>query len=162
MQTETKTETIHGWAEKLAIGKAGEEVVQRWLEQHAQAVRDVRDDPVFQRFDIDYLVTDHAGEQHTVEVKTDRRATDKLFIEFQALTKSTAEFWLMLAPKTGKLYCFRRALLLEYLGQNLGRFYVFTIQSGRGGQRWSVQGVAPSITDLMAASEGRVWDVEPE
>lgn len=140
-----------GWKDQLARGKAGEERVRRWLREHGHTVVDVRSDPGYQALDVDFVVG-----PHPIEVKTDYHATDKLFLEFQAIAKSQATFWFFYTPRTDKLYCFRHAVLRDalmlawYRGDK-----VHTITTMNGWSHWTVQGIVVPLARL----KGKEWQL---
>lgn len=141
----------HRWDEKLAKGAQGEERVLGWLKAQGHTVVDVRKDLGYRALDIDFVVG-----PHTVEVKTDYLATDRIFLEYQALAKSQADYWFYYTPTTEKLYCFRHSVLYDalrlawYRGDKL-----HTIVSMNGPSTWEVQGIVVPLSVL----KGKEWQL---
>jgi hypothetical protein len=145
----------YGWDEKLAEGKAGEEVVARWLEYHTPGeLRDLRADRFYQERDIDFLVG-----SDFYEVKTDLRAdaTGNLFLELDALEKSRADYWLIYLPQRDWLFRFAHADLLAYaLAKADTQVRTVTTAHEQTGRRWSVRGVPVPMSELLLKLQGRL------
>lgn len=97
---------VYDWNEKLAEGKAGEEQVLAYWQGRLGAnelLHDLRDDPAFRVIDVDFAVVHPVGGTVWYEIKTDKRAheTGNLFLEFEALETSKADYWLIFVPQRG-------------------------------------------------------------
>lgn len=145
--------TIYDWHVKLAEGKAGEEAVKQWLDDHFATdgfVSDVRDEPDYQRIDTDFIHTSEAGVRTFYEVKTDLKAheTGNLFLEFEALEKSQADYWLIFIPQRGWLFQFNRANLQKLAKENFAD--TRTVHSiVKDGSRWTATGVPIRMSELL-------------
>lgn len=71
------------FTQQLEIGKSGEAVVADFLKNRGNIVKDVSDDKLYQKKDIDFIITNPEGEEITFEVKTDYKLhkSGNLFFE---------------------------------------------------------------------------------
>ena len=108
------------------VGRVGEEVFEAWAVRQAgvEAVRDVRDDPVYQRDEVDYIVTRTVKPDLRVEVKTETKldVSGNILIELVRINHSgqhqyVLEGWpwrtvsdvvVYYAPATGRLHFWDR------------------------------------------------------
>jgi hypothetical protein len=150
----TSSERVFGWDEKLAEGKAGEEVVARWLasQVYPERVEDMRHVRRMQDVDTDFFVGATG-----YEVKTDLRAdaTGNLFLELDALEKSRADIWLFYLPQRDWLFRFAHDDLLAYAlakADTLGK----VVTTEHNGRRWSVRGVPVPMSELLLKLRGQL------
>ena len=100
----------------------GEELAYECLVNQGYTVEDVTQNPAYYRLDIDLIAT-RDGEQHTIEVKWDRRMsqTGNMFIETTSSIEEGKEGWFM----------FCKADLLYY-GDSVNRiFYIIRMDDLR-------------------------------
>lgn len=136
------------WQAQLASGAAGQEAVKAWLLGAGYAVTDVSADPRYQGRDIDFLVSGLS-----VEVKTEHAARTNLFIEFDALQKSTADLWVYYLPHKlgGWALVFDKLDLDCWVDTYADAFEVKTVRTQAGRRSWTVTGIAVPITRLLSA-----------
>jgi hypothetical protein len=138
----------YGWKSKLAQGAAGQEAVKAWLIGAGYEVTDVSGIPAYQDEDIDFLVNGY-----TVEVKTDLRARKNLFIEFDAMEKSSADLWVVYLPHFfgGWVLVFDKNELHAWADTYADDFDLKTVTTRVGGRSWSVTGIAVPIERLLSS-----------
>lgn len=145
---------LYDWDEKLAEGKAGEDLVARWLAHECggdSVFKDVRDDKRYQEKDIDFV----AGAV-LFELKTDYKAheTGNLYLELDALRKSRADVWLIYLPQRDWLFRFNQYALAEYAERlPVEPKRVF---SQRGKRIWSAVGVPVRMSELLLKLPGTI------
>lgn len=142
-----RAQRVFGWNPQLEEGRIGEEVAYRWFIHKGRTVVDVRDDPHYRRHDVDFLV-DGIG----VEVKTDTRAheTGNLYLEFNALRRSTAHYWYFYQKQRDWLFCFNHDDLLAYaLAQPAADHRAATTEMDDG-RTYEVPGVPVRMTRLLS------------
>ena len=99
---------IYDYGTQYAIGKKGEQVLDRWL-QSVYQIQDVSNDPKYQQAGIDRIATRPNGSVLTVEYKCDctAKTTGNLFFETISIDNkgiegwgwtSQADYWIFLIP----------------------------------------------------------------
>lgn len=109
------SEKIHDFNQSIKLGETGESIIFDWFDKQAytKEIKDVRDDPTFQKDDIDFIVYHENGKEYTIEVKTDQYTSLNIFYETVSavetdskgcMSKSKAKYLAYYFIKFGKLY----------------------------------------------------------
>ena len=114
---------------QLQRGKVGEEIIYWWLYNQDFCIEDVRDEPGYQKEDVDFIVFEN-GEQAKIEVKTDFYTTGNIFVELESslgttrgcILKTKSDFIFYFFIKENKLFIIDVKEFQDYIVENKGRF----------------------------------------
>lgn len=122
---------IHEFKKSLAYGKAGEEAVYAFLKEQTRIVHiwDVRENPLYQKKDIDFIIETNKGIRQFLEIKTDSYTSGNLYYEVLSsehskgcMFKTEASHLYYYYPNLKKLYIFEMDKFRRFMNENLDWF----------------------------------------
>lgn len=120
---------IYTMRKQLQAGKTGEEIIYWWLYNQGFYIEDVRDEPGYQKEDVDFIITEQ-DKRAKIEVKTDFYTTGNIFVELEStlgktrgcLLKTKSDYIFYFFIKENKLFIIDTKEFQDYIVENKDRF----------------------------------------
>lgn len=111
---------IHNFAQSLKVGEKGEGLILDYLEKSptVQNILDVRDSPMYQEKDVDFILKMKTGKEYKIEIKTDTYTSGNIYFETMSSLETDSVGCLI---KTEADYLF-------YFYINLGTLYIMDMK----------------------------------
>ena len=131
---------VHNFPDSNRVGKQGEKIIRKYFESCQDIIHyeDVSDKKEYQDQDIDGILWRSTGDKGTVELKTDKYTTNRIFYETDScverhtpgcMNKTKAEYLYYYFPGYGCMYRIKMNEYREWFEENKKEFTSATFQN---------------------------------